>query len=294
MAVPLSFDGKTLTWDTGDVATSVKFKASSGVIGNTLRVFRYGNDVFGFREDYRCTWYEKTKDKGPIPTGTYTVATTFPRNPYATFDAATCSLGASHSIQQIPRGGDAADEPAGGSAGKCEGYWANWGFNRAGLTPGQDMVAKHRNGFYIHDSSKGFSHGCIETEQKFFTDKLIPYAQAHPGATIYLRVKYGADFRTNGGTFSKALYAGVPEIDEDAQRFALFQFKEMLKDLAAGKALGSSSAQRPKGLVLDPPPQDRLVQFDASLVGLVFGGIDVSRLPAATVAKLPGGWANFN
>lgn len=290
MSVRLLYDGTTLTWDTGDAGTSAKFKASSGLIGSVWRVFRFDNDVFGFMEDYRCTWYEKTRDKGPIPTGTYRVATSVPRNPYAAAGG-NCNLQASYSIQQIPRGGDPADEPTTTTAGECEPYWANWGYNRVGLAPTKNMVAPHRSGFYIHDSSKGFTHGCIETEQKFFTHYLLPFAKKNPGAAMQLHVKY-ADFRTNGGTFDKALYPTLSEIDESNQRFALFQLKELIKALQAGKSLGAG-AKRPAGLTLDPPPQDRVLSYDAAMVGVVHGGIDISRLPAATLALLPGGWANF-
>jgi hypothetical protein len=290
MAVRLLYDGKTLTWDTGSASTSATFKASSGLIGDVMRVFRFDNDVFAFREDYRCTWYEKTRDKGPIPTGTYRVATTVPRNPYAA-EGGPCDLRGSFSIQQIPRGGDPAGPPTTSTAGNCENYWANWGFNRVGLIPTGNVVAKHRSGFYIHDSSKGFTHGCVETEQRFFTDKLLPFARSNTGAALFLHVKY-ADFRTNGGTFNKTFYPSMPVIDEENQRFALFQLQELIKALRAGKSLGAG-AKRPSGLTLDPPPQDRVIAYNSSLTGVVHGGIDIGKLPAATLARLPGGWANF-
>src|SRR5262249_46003394 len=127
MAVHLLFDGKTLTWDTGSAATSATFKASSGVIAAAGRVFRHEDKVYFYLEDYPAPWSEKPKDKGPIPPGPYRLPPPFPKTPYAPFDAAPCGLSAPYSIQQIPRGGAATDDPPATTAGRCEPYWANWG-----------------------------------------------------------------------------------------------------------------------------------------------------------------------
>src|SRR4051812_23490802 len=83
MSVLLIYDGQKLTWD--EPGNSATYKASSGLPVAKHRMFRYGDSIYVFLEDYRCTWYEKVKDKGPIPTGIYKVATSVPRNPYAAY-----------------------------------------------------------------------------------------------------------------------------------------------------------------------------------------------------------------
>jgi hypothetical protein len=61
--------------------------------------------------------------------------------------------------------------------------------------------SSHRNGFYIHDSHKGFTHGCIEVESAFFT-KLRAFA-AKTGQKLFLGLKVAyatPSTSTNGGT----------------------------------------------------------------------------------------------
>ena len=57
----------------------------------------------------------------------------------------------------------------------------------------------HRGGFYLHDSTKGYSHGCIEVESKLF-GHLRKYHDASKKQFIILQVKYVAGKNTNGGT----------------------------------------------------------------------------------------------
>lgn len=78
-----------------------------------------------------------------------------------------------------------------------------WGLDRVRLhvTRIDDPKARHRDGFYLHDSAKGYSHGCIEVEMRFFF-QLRAYA-ATPGKRkmLRLRVKYPVkDASTYGGT----------------------------------------------------------------------------------------------
>ena len=46
----------------------------------------------------------------------------------------------------------------------------NWGENRVRLNALHidNPKARNRGGFYLHDSTKGFTHGCIEIEPRFF------------------------------------------------------------------------------------------------------------------------------
>jgi hypothetical protein len=56
-----------------------------------------------------------------------------------------------------------------------------------------------RGGFYLHDSVKGYSHGCIEVEGLFF-ESLRKFAGGTRQSHMVLRVKYAPDRVTNGGT----------------------------------------------------------------------------------------------
>ena len=53
--------------------------------------------------------------------------------------------------------------------------------------------------FYIHDSSKGFSHGCIEVEGRFFF-VLRDFAKSQSRPRLILKVEYKVGQATNGGT----------------------------------------------------------------------------------------------
>jgi hypothetical protein len=137
---------------------------------------------------------------GPLPEGSYYLLLIADDGP-AKVDS-TCVPEPSWHLQRIPRG----DE-----AGQCELTLANWGRNRIRLTPADfataHACARPRGGFYLHDSTKGFSHGCIEVEGRFFDAlrRLITTFRttraAHPDK-LYLLVKYLPGRSTNGGTFA--------------------------------------------------------------------------------------------
>lgn len=298
MAASLVYDGQTLEWNDGKSKKS--FKASSGVTANAIRVFRVGTVVFAFFEDYRWSWYEKLKDHGPIPSGTFTVESAILKQPWAESDPSTCSLKVRWGIEQIPRGDPNpkadGDLPHGSSAGDCEPYWSNWGSNRVRLSPHRDMVAPHRGGFYIHDSVKGYSHGCIETELDFFASYLVPYAKAHRSERFLAKVKYKHE-RTYGGTYTdgKGVKSG-PGAPETAQVQAITVFKTLCDRLAKNAPLASEAAdakttKRPAGIKLDPPPQDRLKGWDGK-TSLNLGPNDLSGDPAK-LALFTNWWGNF-
>ena len=53
--------------------------------------------------------------------------------------------------------------------------------------------------FYLHDSTKGYSHGCIEVETRIFP-LLRAFNKATKNNTIVIKVKYNKGVATNGGT----------------------------------------------------------------------------------------------
>ncbi len=103
-------------------------------------------------------------------------------------------------MQQIPRGLN---------AGGCEIFWAQWGRNRVRILAHDQKTRAacitRRDGFYLHDSVKGFSHGCIEVEPRFFFD-LYDYIDAmkrrrlQRREQLLLRVAYIPGRTTYGGT----------------------------------------------------------------------------------------------
>jgi hypothetical protein len=68
------------------------------------------------------------------------------------------------------------------------------------MEPADAATAGHctprRGGFYLHDSTKGFSHGCIEVEGSLITG-LRNYKTKR--SYLILKVEYATSV-TNGGT----------------------------------------------------------------------------------------------
>lgn len=170
MLFDMEYDGQTLFW-----SGMGSFRATSGLPG--------------FQEPkYQCA-----ADSGPLPEGFYAVLLA-DKGGAVDDGTGACALKPAWGIQSIPRGE---------SAGSCEPYWANWGLNRARIEP-TDAATKTacmpiRGGFYLHDSTKGFSHGCIETETRLF-----PLLNAHHKTTrknsLVLRIKYVPGRKTYGNT----------------------------------------------------------------------------------------------
>lgn len=170
MLIPdLEYDGQILTWK------GQKYKATSGL------------------SDSQDPEKQCAPDAGPVPEGLYKLL--LADGGQAKDDGkGVCKLRPAQGIQSIPRGVP---------AGVCEPYWANWGNNRVRMEPAdvktKSVCAGKRSGFYIHDSTKGYSHGCIEVETGFFS-RLRTYAPANRQAALFLRVLYVKGRPTYGGT----------------------------------------------------------------------------------------------
>ena len=167
----LFFDGTTLTWKGKGI-----FKATSGMT------------------HFQMPKNQCIPDRGPVPEGNYYIPLI--KGDYAKDDGnGICQLKPSWQIEKIPRGS---------KAGACEPFWANWGNNRVRFEP-SDVGTKNkckpsRSGFYLHDSTKGFSHGCIEVEESFF-NSLRGYIKSNRNKKLLLNIKYTPGIQTNGGTF---------------------------------------------------------------------------------------------
>ncbi len=162
------YDGTVLTW-----AGKGKFKATSGMPGHQTPADQ-------------CL-----PEAGPVPEGLYRVPLI--KGTSARDDGTgVCRLEPSWRVESIPRGEVAGD---------CEPYWANWGYNRVRIEPAdaatRTTCSPARSGFYLHDSTKGYSHGCIEVETTFFGVLRSAMKQGTQRLTLRIKYKPGA---TNGGT----------------------------------------------------------------------------------------------
>lgn len=167
----MTYDGQVIFWP-----GKGNFKATSGMPGSQL-------------PKNSCT-----PDYGPIPEGVYKV---FISDHGMARDDGTgnCALKPSWGIQEIPRGN---------VAGICEPYWANWGSTRARMEPANVATKKRcspimRAGFYLHDSTKGYNRGCIETEMRLFL-LLRTFHKTTKRSTIIFKVSYVKGRLTNGNT----------------------------------------------------------------------------------------------
>jgi len=173
----LVFDGQRLAW-------------------NGRRVYRASSGFPGFQDPvFQCV-----PERGPVPNGAYELRLRLDPKPARDDGSGRCKLAPSKLLQRIPRG------PA---AGECELYWAQWGKNRVRVDPHDQKTraacTTRREGFYLHDSVKGYSHGCIEVDPMFFLDlrvymRAIRTRQAPPRDHLLLRVAYVPGRSTYGGT----------------------------------------------------------------------------------------------
>lgn len=176
MNVDMRYDGQRVTWRGQGV-----FKATSGLPGFQLR-------------HQQCL-----PDHGPIPEGVYGLDIGDDARPARDDGTHRCNLAWSPTLETIPRGD---------AAGVCEPLWANWGQRRVALTPLDERTRRAcdtpRGGFFLHDSAKGYTHGCVEIEARFF-EVLRTYRQGMKRhllpwrSTLYLQVMYFFEV-TNGGT----------------------------------------------------------------------------------------------
>lgn len=191
----LKYNGTTLTWVTNG---NKSYKATSGM---PLLV-----DLELMKEvDGRNAKFQYDKSGGPCPEGSYRVpvfdngvSQVIGRNvarnaPKAERDF-YCDLAATHEggIQEIPEFGQ----------GNCDNFqYAGWGRHRLRMFK-VSIKYPNRDNFYIHDSTKGYSHGCIEVEGRFFDDlKLKMYSDINNRFELKLLIQYPSPTATtDGGT----------------------------------------------------------------------------------------------
>ncbi len=151
---------------------------------------------------YQEPKYQNLRDKGPIPEGLLRVPLAIGGNAKIIWyqreghEIVESQMDRKHEIQSL----------------QCiEHPWEKdqvvifeqWGSNRVRLKKVSLTYpnCNHRAGFYLHDSTKGFSHGCIEVDTDFFR-ALRDYSRKHFGQekSLLLEVKYIGD-STYGNTY---------------------------------------------------------------------------------------------
>ena len=178
----LNYTGTKIQW-IEDGKMKYSFAATSGLADN--------------KKSFQKPTAQCKKDKGPIPEGVYVLQLRYSSPIVAKVaNPNTCRLEASKGIQHIPNPKEDTKD--------CGPYWANWGSNRVRIdaydTKAQKACRGNRSGFYIHDSTKGFTHGCIEVKHAFF-ERLYNYVNSSPKQKyMLLTVSYYRTRTTRGNT----------------------------------------------------------------------------------------------
>lgn len=180
----LVYNGVQLEW-----SGHGKWKATSGV------------------GDYQTPEHQSRAGEGPIPEGLYDVSLTLgnaARPKGVKKPEHSVIYEPAFAIQEMPTNFLVPGERIPFSHDNA------WGCHRVGLKVVRFKDPEkcgHRYGFYIHDSTKGYTAGCIETEPEFFL-ALIPFAQQQQKQAgglkvLKLLVDYTGQTKTNGGTYVK-------------------------------------------------------------------------------------------
>lgn len=168
----LLYDGEGVYWYGGDVGDKSELMAAyPGVSG---------------AQEYQNAEYQRMSDRGPVPEGEFSI--NLRPNPKRIANEVEVAAGTALSpsgsggIEQIP---SYVDE-----SGNRQTEFPAWGYRRAALQPIGETAAPKRHNFYLHDSQKGYSHGCIEVPGALI-DRLIQYRADHPRESqIRVRVDY--------------------------------------------------------------------------------------------------------
>lgn len=157
--------------DPGDKTTQIKmYKASSGHKG------------------FQNSKYQNKSNDGPIPVGKYSVNLTLnPERRNEFNEDMTTKLGLG--IQVIDW------EKAFSERVALHG-WGQW---RARLTPLKGTDTKGRHSFYLHDSYKGESSGCIEVETDLYYDMVEYGAEGNENIEVWVEYKNN-NTSTDGNT----------------------------------------------------------------------------------------------
>jgi hypothetical protein len=154
----IQYNGERLTWFGGDYphrsSPGISCWARSGASG------------------YQLPRDQNKPGKGPVPEGSYTI--NLRKDPNRVASVSGGKLLEDTGIQQIPTVG-----PDGGRLQYIPGIWGSWRARLEPDTPGS------RDNFYIHNSRKGYTSGCIETCDKLMQE-LLNYRKKHGRIGVYV------------------------------------------------------------------------------------------------------------
>lgn len=188
----LTYNGQTVRWYDGK--TTTPYPASSGMIGVASVPGSFDQQS---PKDQCVGESASGLTGGPIPEGVYSLNVKIASPATAKIASKdTCALVPAYGVQSLPTASRAAGTE------QCEGPWRNWGDNRVRLSA-HDQKARTacgknpRGGFYLHDSKKGFTHGCVEVSGDFF-ERLRKFIASKPKQQrMLIKVDYTGVQRTN-------------------------------------------------------------------------------------------------
>ena len=148
--------------------------------------------------NYQNSRYQHVRNLGPTVEGKYKL-NLMPEPEVARVRNNLVESGRGKGIQSLKNMPDENGNPRNSS---------DWGDNRISMIPINVSQPTDDNGrpgnrdlgsFYIHDSTKGETHGCIEIETRFFVDLIIYKNEGNK--IMYILVSYpNSNHNTNGGT----------------------------------------------------------------------------------------------
>ena len=163
----------------------------SGNIGNRSNLKKSCNATSGL-PGFQNTSDQNIPDAGPIPSGSYNLNLLPNPDRIANADPNTGELLAN------PQGGIETIPPQYTTRNGTIYIYPGWGTWRGALTPKPGTKTYGRGSFYLHNSHKGYTHGCIETCDDLLKE-LKNYRNAE-NPSIDVLVNYNT-ISTYGGTF---------------------------------------------------------------------------------------------
>jgi uncharacterized protein RhaS with RHS repeats len=169
--------------------TGQQLTVYGGNYGDRSQLLEWCKATSGYRDaNYNFQFArDQGLDLGPLPEGLYKINLQLDPTRFASLDATAGQLYAAYGVQRIR---DRYRLPAGGWA-----YPEGWGTWRARLE--KVRVNTNRHNFYLHNSAKGYTHGCVETCSDLY-NRLVGYHDQGIGS-ILVNVQYSTT-TTNGGT----------------------------------------------------------------------------------------------
>jgi hypothetical protein len=138
------------------------FSGKDGDESKKLTSFKGTSGIRDDYTDYRNAEFQNRKDQGPVPEGWYSVNLKPAPWRVAKPDPS------SGAINSNPQGGIELLPERFSTTSMGIVTYEGWGTIRARLEPQKGTNTFGRSNFYLHNSEKGYSHGCIETSTAIF------------------------------------------------------------------------------------------------------------------------------